>query len=218
MQTQFWAGRWPAALIVSSAFFLIGVYWYTPTAAPLTESEVDAYMAVYSEQTRRYQVRHDMDALQQFLLQDDGKPFYTVNLYRFHEEAAYAVDSRFSGSGVDAYGRFSAVMIKLLAARASHPVFGSHWSDAQASNWDRVVVVRYRSRRDMANLFATRGFAAASEHKWAAIKDNERMLVQAVHLPDGLAVAAIMAAIGLVIFAAIAAFSRSSAQLQSRLT
>lgn len=179
--------------IVGILTFVSMVIWYQFAAQPLNQAEVDAYMAKIEAQADTSAARHDMSALRQFLRSDDGLPFYTVNLYQFHDQAAYSEGSTFSGTGAAAYDRFSATMVKLLAARASHPIFGSNWSDAQASSWDRVVIVRYRSRRDIASLFASDEFAVASEHKWAAIKQNERMLVQGVHLPGGLIVAILLA-------------------------
>ena len=44
---------------------------------------------------------------------------------------------------------------------------------------------RYRSRRDIADIFASGEFVEASVHKWAAIEDNDRLLVQGRHIPEG---------------------------------
>lgn len=76
-------------------------------------------------------------------------------------------------------------MISLMVKRGSHPIYGSDWTDQANSNWDRIVIVRYRSRRDLEDLFATDRFAEASLHKWASLREHERMLVQAIHIPDG---------------------------------
>lgn len=194
MTSKSWFTGRRIAMMTGTAVLLLLSHWYLRAGEPLSGAEIDDYMATYRYQAERYPVRHDLAALRQFLQEDDGRPFYTVNLYRFHAVADYAEGSAYAGSGADAYDRFSAIMIKLMAARASHPVFGSFWSDENASSWDRLVIVRYRSRRDLADLFATSAFATASEHKWAAIKENERLLVQGVHLPDG------VMALGLVAF------------------
>ena len=75
-------------------------------------------------------------------------------------------------------------MIKLLASHSSHPIFASNWVHDDSSNWDKLVIVRYKSRRDIAQLFASNEFADVNEHKWAALADNERMLVQGLHIPS----------------------------------
>ena len=118
----------------------------------LSGEEVDHYLSIIAGQDQQPGGRHDLTALRDFLEKDDGQPFYTVNLYRFHAEAQYLPQSEYSdravgGSGKDAFERFSKVMIKLLASHSSHPIF-------------------------------------ASEHKWAALAANERMLVQGLHIPS----------------------------------
>ncbi len=208
---EFVVGR--PGLIAGVIFFLATTVWYLPTEAPLSAEEVDAYMETYQRQMEQYSVRHDTQALRQLLMEDDGAALYTVNLYKFHDRAAYVTGSDFAGSGEEAYSRFSAVMVKLLAARASHPIFGSNWSDPGASGWDRVVIVRYRSRRDLANLFATNEFALASEHKWAAIKHNERMIVQAVHLPEGLLAVGILSLLAALLVRSITFTTRLISQV-----
>lgn len=157
------------------------MYWYQWSARPLTQSEVDHYIARIEAQRQTPGGRIDLIDLRQFLETDDGRPFYTVNLYRFHDEAQYPP----GGSGSEAYDRFSKVMVRLLAARASHPIYGSDRVLESPGGWDRVVIVRYRSRRDIADIFATDAFADASAHQWAGVSANERLLAQSVHLPDG---------------------------------
>ncbi|WP_108812111.1 hypothetical protein [Sphingorhabdus sp. Alg231-15] len=167
------------------AIFLALMYWYQWNASPLTDAEVDDYMNRIEAQTQSPGGRHDLPALRKFLSQDDGRPIYTVNLYEFRDVADYPAALDLTGSGEDAYERFSSVMIKLMVVRGSHPIFGSSWSDKVNGNWDRIVIVRYRSRRDLVDLFAAQEFADASLHKWASIKKHDRMLVQALHIPGG---------------------------------
>ena len=190
--------------LAATVTFIGLMLWYAWGASPLRQDEINDYLAQIEAQTHEPGGRHDLEALRTFMEEDDGRPVYTVNLYAFHEVADYPENSEFSGSGAEAYDRFAAVMLRLMAARASHPIFGSDWADAAQSGWDRVVVVRYRSRRDLVDLFATDAFAAASLHKWASIKRHERMLVTALHIPGGtwslglLAVGVGLAAFGLV--------------------
>lgn len=178
--------------IIIVTIFLVGLYWYRGRRNPLSQVEIDRYIATIEAQTQNPGGRHDIQALRTFLENDDGKPFYTVNLYRFYDEAQYLEDQPYDGTGVEAFERFSSTMIRLLARRGSHPIFGSTWADDyDDGSWDRIVIVRYRSRRDIADLFASDEFAEASMHKWAALEENERMLVQGLHIPD-LTIPAIM--------------------------
>ena len=152
------------------------------TVSPLTQDEVKQTMAEVEKQNQY--TRHDLSELRAFLEQDDGQAFYTVNLYQFHDEANYVDSTEFSGSGTDAYGRFSSVMIKLMLGNFSFPIFGSEWLGLSDNEWDRMVIVRYRSRRDILNVFIDDRFVDANQHKWAAIKKHERFVVQAKHLPE----------------------------------
>ncbi len=171
-------------LVTLLAVTIGALAFYSGTSGPLTELEIDRYLDRIESQTQVPGGRHDLPALRRFLEQDDGRPFYTVNLYAFHDRARYVDDRVDGGTGRDAYDRFSRVMVRLLAARSSHPIFGSDWIDSGTTTWDRIVIVRYRSRRDIAEVFASTEFAEASAHKWAAIAKNDRLLVQALHLPE----------------------------------
>lgn len=173
------------SVVVGALLFISLMFWYDWSARPLTQSEIGAYMQKIEAQSQDPGAKHDLLALRAFLETDDGKPIYTVNMYNFHQVADYPKNSQFGGSGEDAYARFSKIMISLMTKRGSHPVFGSNWADPASSNWDRVVIVRYRSRRDLVDLFATDDFANASLHKWASLREHNRMLVKAVHIPDG---------------------------------
>ncbi len=176
-------------------------------AEKLSGEEVDHYLSIIEGQVQQPGGRHDLTALRGFLATDDGQPFYTVNLYRFHAEAQYLPQSEYfdrsvGGSGKEAFERFSKTMIKLLASNSSHPIFASDWAHDESSNWEKLVIVRYASRRDIAELFASNEFADASEHKWAALAANERMLVQGLHIPSFYILALIMVLfIGLVLAA-----------------
>lgn len=185
------------ALGVVPAVLIVALLWlYASSQGPLSALEVDRYMERIEAQTQKPGGRHDIPELRRFLESDDGKPFYTVNLYEFHERAHYRDDQSDQGSGEEAFARFSEVMLRLLARRASHPIFGSDWADIASSGWDRIVVVRYRSRRDIAEIFASTEFSEASKHKWAAIKRNDRMLVQGLHIPELHIPAALLALVG----------------------
>lgn len=178
------------------------MYWYQWSARTLTPSEVDSYMATIEAQTQNPGPQHNLPALRKFLEEDDGKPIYTANMYDFNDVADYPEDSGFSGSGEEAYDRFSSAMISLMTKRGSHPIYGSNWADEANSKWDRVVIVRYRSRRDLVDLFATDAYAEASLHKWASLRKHDRMLVQALHIPDGRFISMMIALIvGIVIYA-----------------
>ncbi len=172
------------ALIVT---LLVALAWYNGGSKPLTSQEIERYIAIIEQQPKNPGGRHDIAALRDFLQKDDGQPFYTVNLYQYHEQAQY-FQSQGEGheqgldmSGRAAFDRFSTVMVGLLAQHASHPIFGG---TSLGGEWDRLVIVRYRSRRDIVAIFASDEFALASKDKWAGLAKNQRLLVQGLHIPE----------------------------------
>ncbi len=185
-----------ASLCVALIMAMILVLaWYNGGSKPLTPQEIEHYIKVIEQQAQNPGGRHDIPALRNFLQHDDGQPFYTVNLYQYHEKAQYFHDreeEKEQGpdiSGRAAFDRFSKVMVGLLAQHASHPIFGGtslggEWAGKYASDWDRLVIVRYRSRRDIVAIFASEEFALASKDKWAGLAKNQRLLVQGLHIPE----------------------------------
>ena len=167
---------------------VIFLFWYSKGSPPLTEKEVSALISQIQSQSKTPGGRHDIPALKQFLLEDDGQPFYTVNLYQYYKEAQYQYGSDLTqglgGTGREAFDRFSQIMVGLLVQHASHPIFGSDWMGKNVGEWDRLVIVRYRSRRDIAQIFASEAFAQANVHKWAGLEKNQRLLVQGLHIPE----------------------------------
>ncbi|WP_281561074.1 hypothetical protein [Thalassomonas sp. RHCl1] len=164
-------------------FLLVLLLLFRGSQQPLSAAEVEAYLGKIEQQSQVPGGRHDLKALRHFLENDDGLPFYTVNLYKFNEQAQYLDGRENPGTGRQAYDRFSAVMVKLLAQQFSQPIFGSDWMADNGNDWHRLVIVGYRSRRDIAEIFASDAFADAASHKWASIEKNERLLVQGLHIP-----------------------------------
>ncbi|WP_417467715.1 hypothetical protein [Maricaulis sp.] len=175
-------------------------FWYSGTGQPMNATEIAGYLEAIAAQDQVPGGRLDLDDLRAFMEADDGRPVFTVNRYRFNAIADYPAGSGYSGTGLEAYDRFAAVMVPLMLARGSHPAFGSR-VDAEAGNdWDRIVIVRYRSRRDLVDLFATDAFAEGSIHKWASSSAIDRMIVDGRTIPDGrmmITLIAIIAGLGM---------------------
>lgn len=156
--------------------FAVFVYWYQG-AAPLTPDEVERYMLAIERQPAASHGSLDLPALRRFFETDDGQPFYNVNLFKLRDHARYPDQELATVSGAQAFERYSAFMLRTLPKRACHVVFGT--TRSLSDDWDMIATARYRSRRDLAELFASPEFASAVTHKWAALADNVRVPVQA---------------------------------------
>ena len=158
-------------------------------SSPMSKDKVAHYLTKIASHQDKPGGRHDMQALADFFSEDDGQPFYTVNLYQYHEQAQYIDDTDLQVSGEQAYGKFSQVMVPLLLQHYAYPIFASHWLGYSDKKWDRIVIVRYPNREAMAKIFASKAFSQASAHKWASIKQHDRFIVQATHLPEFIVIA-----------------------------
>ena len=153
-------------------------------SSPMTSTEVDEYIQKINHLSQTLGGEPDIKQLKEFFDSDDGEAFYTVNLYKYHDEVRDMSSDAVSLSGREVYDRFSSVMIKLLFKNYSYPVFGSNWLGLSDNDWDRIVIVRYRSRKDMAEIYSDPKFVIASVDKWSSLKSHERFVVKALHLPE----------------------------------
>jgi hypothetical protein len=170
-------------IIITGILVFVVVFSFVKSS-PMTSSEVDEYMKNINQLSQTLGGEFGHKQLREFFQSDDGEAFYTVNLYKYHDEVPARTSSLPSISGREVYDRFSKVMIKLLFKNYSYPVFGSNWLDLSENGWDRIVIVRYRSRRDMAEIYSDPKFVIANIDKLASLKEHERFVVKALHLPE----------------------------------
>lgn len=164
--------------------FILSLLSFAFSGSPMTKNEALDYVTKIKSHQHTPGGQHDLKAVTEFFLSDDGKPFYTVNLYKYHETANYQQSRNEHITGQQAYDKFSKAMIKLLFSNYAYPIFASNWLVQSDKSWDRIIIVRYPNRRAMAKIFADERFSAASEHKWASIAEHDRFIVQATHIPE----------------------------------
>lgn len=102
-----------------------------------------------------------------FFLSDDGRPFFMINLNALPEHTTHTQKAERT---------YASYMAPRLLSRASYPALSiepkvtlnnSLGADLEAI--ERLVVVRYRSRRDFLEIIATPEFRDAAEHKFASL-------------------------------------------------
>jgi hypothetical protein len=192
-------------LAVYAAFWV----WYGGEGEPLRPDEVDRLTEAMAGGARSRGLEPDVHLLQAFrtlAAQDDGREFYMVNLMRFREKAIYPEGFDYDDDVEAAAARYSAAVLPALLRRGSHPILVADWQGTflqpdGTDEWDRVGVVRYRSRRDMLEMAVALGRSGAGVHKWASIEKTQVFpvapFVDLVFVRG--AVAAVLVAIGVAV-------------------
>lgn len=81
--------------------------------------------------------------------------------------------------------RYSAGVVPLLLKRGSLPIFissvaGGFIKETNHDDWDMVVMVRYRSLRDMLEMMVEMSATDLAGHKWAAVEQTQVFPVKPV--------------------------------------
>ncbi len=162
---------WCAAAVLYGAFRL----WYDGFRRPLTQDEVDAYVA--GMHGRALSDVNDPERMRKFLEDDDGREFVMLNLVRLHP-------SRVPHPETGELVRPRALLMEYmkgfmpsLLARGGVPLFSARkvgpyvdaWGVEPDPEWTIVGYMRYRSRRDMMDLISDPRFTDAHGMKIAAM-------------------------------------------------
>jgi hypothetical protein len=152
MVGAWWA--WLVALAVYVAFRL----WYDNWRGPLTQAEIDSFMAKAAES--KMGEYSDPAVIRAFLEADDGREFIMSNLVGLHVQK---VPHPFTGTPTEVLKllqEYAKLFIKVLFRHGGHPMMAMRklggyvdsWNTPPDPGWHVVGAMRYRSRRDMMEL------------------------------------------------------------------
>jgi hypothetical protein len=137
-------GIWSAAAILYAIFWL----WYVGFRGKLSEAEV----AEYLQRFESLGLAPDrLENLHHFLSNDDGREWFMVNLLEMKAPKRESIQLLRS---------YTKIFLGGLLKRGGHPFFVANAQaknieslhSEQANNWDSIGLVRYRSRRDLAEM------------------------------------------------------------------
>ena len=119
------------------------------------------------------QVNPSPAAMQEFFGGEEDGPFVMVNLLKFKEKAEYPDGSDADISGAEAYGRYSAAVVKCLAdvggaAKYAGPVTGLMLGEVE-DNWDMVALAQYPSLKAMRTMISSPEYQKISVHRTAGL-------------------------------------------------
>ncbi len=161
---------------------LIGLYaaffsWYTSFGGPLTEEEIDRYLAHF--ESREPALPPDgLARLRKFMEEDTGDDFVMVNVIDMYQTPLQIEGIEPGETSDEVLAKYMAYMSPALFARACHPVlYGQAANSAMdlmnapgMEEWTAGAGMRYRSRRDMLDIATNPAFAGSHEFKVAAMR------------------------------------------------
>ncbi|MDA9050322.1 hypothetical protein N9K35_05115 [Pseudomonadales bacterium] len=154
--------------------YAVLTFWYTNTAGPLSAAEIQTYSTKL--QAAGYATDR-IERLKDFMATDTGRQFLMVNNLDMAVDPADVEGALPGESAAQLMDRYMAHMYPALLLRACHPVYvGEAIFRAidvvgidGAEIWDRAVLLRYRSRRDLMDIVSNPAFTGKHEFKSAAL-------------------------------------------------
>lgn len=167
---------WGAAAILYAAF----AAWYVNWQPPLSDAEVEAYIARLQTLNAGAAERNDVATLRKFLSEDDGREFFMLNLVRIAPgDVADPTTGKLKPAREVVEG-YTKVFMPALFARGGHPAIVAYkaggyfdaWGAEPDPGWTLIGYMRYRSRRDLAELASDPRFGGAHDFKFAAMPNT----------------------------------------------
>ena len=159
--------RWINALVFA-ALYVAFLAWYDGWGqSPLTPTEVEEYLAGMPADT---QSDDFAERMRQMGADDDGNEIYMLNLNRYR----YA-DGENEDAPPAAYRKYGSSVVPMILRNGGHPIYvgtfpsGSIEASDEATDWDEVLLVRYRSRRDFIRMVTSAAYIEAARDRSVAI-------------------------------------------------
>ena len=193
---------WAGALLLYAVFSL----WYNNWRGPVTAPEIESFLA------RMQQISGiepgQLADMRAFLETDDGREFFMVNLMRLHPEPVPKPGTGELTPARRVVEGYTKSFMPALFRHAGHPAFLGpavggyleHWGVEKNPGWTAAGVIRYRSRRDMAELATAPEFDDSHIFKIAAMSNTLAFPVSPALLAGG---PRIWLALGLALLAAL---------------
>ena len=168
--------------VVLSLIFVAVVLWQIPglVGGRLTKDEIARYLVQIERQVplppdeKPAVLAH----VRAFAEADDGKPFYMLNLMRYHDKLRmFPGAPTFSGSPREANALYEHATIPLAVKRGAFPIFAGETHGANVmgfgpgqDGWSRVMLVRYPSRRAILDLLTDPAYGPIEPYKLMALE------------------------------------------------
>lgn len=160
--------------VIPALLYAAFVAWYTDFGGPLSDAEVDRFVAVMRDNGADPQVVAFIEA---FARGDTGRQFLMVNNIDYSDNPGDVPGAQPGESAQQLMGRYMEHMLPALLSRASHPVLMGNAVYPSidvvgiegAEAWDVGALLRYRSRRSFMEIVTNPDFGGSHHFKTAAL-------------------------------------------------
>jgi hypothetical protein len=164
---------WALACLAYAAFLA----WYRNWRGPLSAAEAEDYLARMQAQGIGETGRNELETMRAFLMKDDGRAFLMLNLVKVSSSLVQDPKTGALAPAAKVLDGYTRVFLPALFARGGHPALVARkvggyfdaWGVEADPGWSIVGVMRYRSRRDLAELVLMPQFTGAHDFKHAAM-------------------------------------------------
>lgn len=162
------------AWLAPVALYIVFWLWYSPIGGKVSDEEIEALIA--KAQQAGFDENYT-ERLRVFLENDDGRSFIMANLIELDSAPETLPATGHGATASKLMSHYMEYMYPALLSRACHPAFVARAASdsldihgiADAESWDNIVMMRYRSRRDLVKVTMHPSFFDRHEYKLAAI-------------------------------------------------
>jgi len=160
--------------LIPLMLYIVFVYWYTNTSGPLKPEEIRSF----TQKATDSGFQPDwIEHIHAFMSSDTGRQFFMVNAIDLNEDPPDVEGANSGETATQLLERYMEYMYPAMLRRASHPVFLASAVNTSldlvgiqgAEDWSLVVVMRYRSRRDLLEIATSPEFLKRHDFKIAAL-------------------------------------------------
>lgn len=153
---------------------------------PMTPDEIEYYLATIEanlteERTGKALEPSSLANFRRFAEEDDGQPFYMINLIKENEEPQYPDNwqGERAGTVLEAKKLYSQACYPIMGKTGTYSITGVTFASPAVVNtgidvedWDQFYLIAYPNRKAFMELLASDAYADAIVHKNAGDKDT----------------------------------------------